>query len=126
MSSTAIFSAPAAETKCDATQSLHTPCTVVLGGSVYIQVMTNASGLTVWCKKVQHSGYATVFGLKKEEVSIEKEFKNRTQFFINNGTLKITNVEKSDSGQYLLEVFGGLNGILVRNNTVQLDVQGKY
>lgn len=90
---------------------------------MYIQVMTNASGFNVRCKKEEHSG--CFFSLKREEVTIEDKFKNRTQFFINNGTLKITNVNKNDSGHYSSEIFNP-NGTRYGITTVQLDVQGKY
>uniref|UniRef100_A0AAQ5XGB8 Immunoglobulin V-set domain-containing protein n=1 Tax=Amphiprion ocellaris TaxID=80972 RepID=A0AAQ5XGB8_AMPOC len=79
------------------------PCSAVLGGSVYIQVMTNASGYQLRCKKTLPSGSITVFNVRREKVTIQDEFKNRTEFFINNGTLKITNVERNDSGQYSIE-----------------------
>lgn len=113
----AIFSVPVAETNCSATSL----CTVSHGGTVYIQMMSNASGLIVRCKK----GSIPVFNLKKEEVKILGNFENRTQFFINNGTLKITNLEKNDSGQYISEVFNQ-DGFRMRNITFQLNVQGKY
>ncbi|KAE8285995.1 hypothetical protein D5F01_LYC15675 [Larimichthys crocea] len=97
---------PAAETKCDATSNTSVLCQVHLGGTVYIQMMNNASRHQLRCKKYLPTGTISVFSLKKEKVTIEEPFRNKTtEFFINNGTLKITNVEKNHSGRYNLEVF---------------------
>ncbi|XP_070769904.1 uncharacterized protein [Enoplosus armatus] len=112
---------PAAETKCCATQNTSL-CSVALGGSVYIQVMPNASGHHLRWKKLLPTGSVNVLSLKKEKVTIQEAFINRTQFFTNNGTLKITNVERNDSGLYSVEVFDP-NGVLVRDVNVKLDVQ---
>lgn len=112
---------PAAETKCDAIHNASL-CSATLGGSVYIQVMVNASGLLLICKKQLPTGYVQVFTLKKETVTIQEALKNRTEFFIHNGTLKITNVEKNDSGQYNIVVYNP-NGILMKNISFKLDVQ---
>lgn len=92
---------------------------------MYVQVMTNASDHQVRCKKQLPSGLVNVFTMKKEKVTIYGAFRNRTQFFIYNGTFKITNVERNDSGLYIIEAFDP-NGVLVRNINVELDVQGKY
>lgn len=62
--------------------------------------------------------------LKKGRVTIQESLKNRYQFFIHNGTLKISDVEKNDSGQYTIEIFN-LEGFHLRNIEVKLDVQGK-
>lgn len=112
---------PAAETECNATHNTSL-CSVTLGGSVYIQVMTNASGHRLQCKKQLPTGSMNVFSLKKEKVTIQEAFRNRTEFFIYNGTLKITNVERNDSGQYSVDVFDP-NGVLLKNINIKLDVQ---
>lgn len=116
---------PVAETNCNANANatqITSPCSVILGGSVNIQVMTNASGYQLRCKKELPSGPITVFSVRKEKVTIQEEFKNRTEFFINNGTLKITNVERNDSGQYSVEVFDP-NGVRVNIISFYLDVK---
>ncbi|TDH07689.1 hypothetical protein EPR50_G00108500 [Perca flavescens] len=94
----AFFSA--ADTKCNATQNTSL-CSVTLGGSVYIQVMTNASGHKLECKKHLPTGSINVFSMKRDKVKIQEYFKKKTEFFINNGTLKITNVERNDSENIL-------------------------
>ncbi|XP_058506438.1 uncharacterized protein LOC131472952 isoform X2 [Solea solea] len=110
------------ENKCGVTQNTSL-CSVSPGGSVYIQVMTNASGYQVLCKKQLPLGPIKVFTLKREKLTIQYEpFRNRTEFFINNGTFKISNVERNDSGHYIIEAFDP-DGVLVRNVKVHLDVQ---
>ena len=95
------------------------------GGYMSIQVIDNASGFQVLCKKQLSTGaIINVFSLWKEKLTIFEGFRNRTQFFINNGTFEITNVVRSDSGHYIIEAFDS-NGVLRRNLKVQLDVQGK-
>lgn len=112
---------PVAETKCNATHNTSL-CSATLGGSVYIQVMTNASGHLLECKKLLPTGFVKVFSLKKEKVKIGEAFRNRTEFFIYNGTLKIANVEKNDSGQYNVDVFDA-EAVLLKNIYINLHVQ---
>ncbi|KAK9518025.1 hypothetical protein VZT92_023353 [Zoarces viviparus] len=112
---------PAGETKCNATQNTSL-CSATVGGSVYIQLMTNASGQQLKCKKKLPTGSINVFSLKKERVTIQESYRNRTEFFINSGTLKITKLERSDSGQYTVDVFDP-EGIQLRTINVKLDVQ---
>lgn len=112
---------PATETTCNAAQNTST-CSVYLGDSVYIQVMANASGHQLRCKKQLPSGSINVFTLKKEKVVIEEALRNRTEFFINNGTFKISKVEKNDSGQYTVEIFTS-QGVRLETKNVNLEVQ---
>lgn len=112
---------PAADTICNATQNTSL-CSATLGGSVYIQVMPNASGHLLRCRKQLTTGPINVFSVKKDKVTIQEPFKNRTEFFINNGTLRISNVVGNDSGQYTVEVFDP-DGVLLRKTMVILDVQ---
>lgn len=112
---------PVAETKCDAIHNASL-CSATLGGSVYIQVMTNASGHLLQCKKLLTTGSVKVFSLKKEKVKIEEAFRNRTEFFIYSGTLKIANVEKNDSGQYKVDVFDA-EAVLLKSIYINLNVQ---
>lgn len=121
MSSLAFVSA--AETICYATQD-KSQCSVSLGGTVYIQITADASSYDVKFK-ASLSSDPNVFIKKKTTVIINERFKNRTQFFTNNGTLKMANVEKSDSAQYTFEIHNN-DGLLLRNGAVHLDVQGKY
>ncbi|XP_068506716.1 uncharacterized protein [Syngnathus scovelli] len=112
---------PPGESKCNGTlESSH--CSVTLGGSVYIQLMLNVRGHHLRCKKLLNNGSIPVFTIKKEKPWIQEAFRNRTEFFVDNGTLKISNVERNDSGQYIVEVFD-LNGRIVKTITLELDVQ---
>ncbi|XP_039453866.1 uncharacterized protein LOC120432777 [Oreochromis aureus] len=109
------------ETTCDLTKNT-CPCAPLLKGTVYIQVMTDASGREMKCLKVLPKGNITVFNIKKEKITTDKEFNNRLQFLIKNGTLKITNVRRNDSGQYSIEVFNS-NGVQEKNIHFTLDVK---
>ncbi|KAM9834487.1 uncharacterized protein ACBT44_012277 isoform 2-T2 [Syngnathus typhle] len=112
---------PPGESKCNGTlESSH--CSVTLGGSVYIQLMLNVSGHQLRCKKLLTSGSIPVFTFKKEKPLIQEAFRHRTEFFTDNGTLKISNIERNDSGQYIVEVFDQ-NGGFVKTITLELDVQ---
>ncbi|XP_025767845.1 uncharacterized protein LOC112848336 [Oreochromis niloticus] len=98
------------------------PCSPLLEGTVYVQVMTDASGREMKCLKMLPKGNITVFSLKKEKITTDKEFYNRLTFIIKNGTLKITNLKKSDSGQYSIEVYNS-NGFQEKNIYFTLDVK---
>lgn len=96
---------PVADTECNATETATLPCLATPGGSVFIQVMRNASGFKLWCKKETPDGLIKVFSVKRDEVTWwHEESRNRTEFFTHNGTLKIASVKKEDSGQYRVEV----------------------
>ncbi|XP_039871561.1 uncharacterized protein LOC120723850 [Simochromis diagramma] len=112
---------PVDETTCDLDAN-RCPCSPLLEGTVYIQcdVMANASGRDVKCLKVLPRVNITVFNIKKEKIMIDKEFNNRLRFM--NGTLKITNVKRNDSGQYSIEVFNS-NGVQEKNIYFTLDVK---
>lgn len=112
---------PVDETTCNVTKNT-CPCSALLEGTVYIQVMTDASGREVKCLKVLPSGPKTVFNLKKGRITTDKEFNNRLQFIINNGTLKLTNVRRNDSGQYRVEVFNS-EGVQEKKVNFTLDVK---
>ncbi|CAI5652034.1 unnamed protein product [Oreochromis niloticus] len=112
---------PVDATTCDLRTST-CPCSPLLEGTVYIQVMTDASGHDLKCLKVLPKGNITVFSLKKEKITTDKEFNNRLTFIIKNGTLKITNLKKSDSGQYSIEVYNS-NGFQEKNIYFTLDVK---
>lgn len=86
--------------------------------------MTNASRHQLRCKKQLPTGSMNVFSLKKDKVTIQDAFSDRMQFFINNGTLKFTNVARNDSGQYSVEVYDP-DGLRIKDIQIKLDVQGK-
>lgn len=93
---------------------------------MYIQMMDNASSHQVKFKKqLQLTKYTSVFTLKKGYVDRQEVYKSRVEFFIGNGTVKIQQVERNDSGQYSIEIFSP-NGMLLKKSQLILDVQGKY
>lgn len=112
----------AGETKCNITPN-SSLCSVALGGSVSLQLMTNASGRRLDFKKKLSNGFMNVFSLKKGKVTVHEAYRNRTEFLISSGTLKMTKMARNDSGQYSVEVFDE-NGIKLRNVIFTLDVQG--
>ncbi|CAG5991148.1 unnamed protein product, partial [Menidia menidia] len=108
------------ETECNIQNT--TLCSAVLGGSVYIKLMTNVSMYKVFCKKELSSEVINVFSWRNKKLKIENAFKNRTEFFHNIGTLKITNVARNDSGRYNIDIFDQ-DGILVKKNPFNLEVK---
>ncbi|XP_031600495.1 uncharacterized protein LOC116324090 isoform X2 [Oreochromis aureus] len=112
---------PGDETTCDLRTNT-CPCSPILEGTVYIQVMTDASGREMKCLKVLPKGNITVFSIKKGKPTTDKEFNNRLTFIIKNGTLKITNLRRNDSGQYSIEVFNS-DGVQQKNIYFTLDVK---
>lgn len=110
---------PVDETTCDLRTNT-CPCSPLLQGTVYIQVMTDASGREVKCLKVINN--IIVFNQKKEKITIDKEFHNRLQFIIENGTIKITNLRRNDSGRYSIEVFKS-DGVQEKTIHFTLDVK---
>ncbi|KAM8848263.1 uncharacterized protein ACB058_012011 [Synchiropus picturatus] len=115
----AFFSA--ADSHCDATQS-SAQCSVTLGASVYIQVLATAEGYRLRCLKQLPVGHVSVFSVRRDIVTVQETFRDRTHFFIKNGTLKITGVERADAGEFSVEVFS-TDGMLVRTIHVKLDVK---
>ncbi|MEQ2274949.1 hypothetical protein XENORESO_016378 [Xenotaenia resolanae] len=89
---------PPTETKCDANQDT-SPCSPVVGGSVCIKLLNNATNYKLKCFKDDFL-FVTC---NRGNLEIVEAYKNRTKFFIGTGTLKITNVERSDTGQYKVE-----------------------
>lgn len=112
-----------AEATCNSTWNTSV-CSATVGESLYIPVISNASGHQVWCNKELLSGSINVFKLK-QKLMIYEPFINRTEFFINNGTFMMSNVKMNDSGQYIIEVFDP-RGVHVKKMDVRLDVKGKY
>lgn len=120
----AFFAAP--ETLCVVINTNSSTCTATLGATVYIQMMKNASSHQVKFKKqLQLTKTASVFTLRKDNVIILEAFKGRVEVFIGNGTVKIMQVERNDSGQYGIEIFMP-DGRILQNSQLILDVQGKY
>lgn len=94
-------------TKCDFSALIFLippPCTPALGGTVYIKLMDDATGYVLVFSKNLPGKDVKVFIVKEGKVKIRQEYRNRTEFSIRTGTLQLTDVERSDVGQYTLDV----------------------
>ncbi|XP_029627179.1 uncharacterized protein LOC115205382 [Salmo trutta] len=91
------------EKSCDARE--HMSCHRALGETVCLQLMNNATGSELILKKKPTGASIRIFSMKNNTVSFHDSIKARSEFFINNGTFRISNTENSDSGEYLLEIY---------------------
>ncbi|XP_041751310.2 uncharacterized protein LOC121580321 [Coregonus clupeaformis] len=110
------------EKSCDARQNMS--CHGILGETVYLQLMNNATGSELKFKKVRTSVIIEIFKKKNNTVIIHDSIKARSEFFINNGTFRIANTEWNDSGEYLLEIYNS-SGIYLSTRRVQLIIGGR-
>ncbi|KAJ8015328.1 hypothetical protein DPEC_G00024980, partial [Dallia pectoralis] len=108
-------------TICDATQK-SSQCFVALGGTLDLKLMNNISGCELQFKKNRTEGPELIFIMKNNQVSIKKPTEGRSEFFMNNGSFRLTSVERTDAGQYLLEV-NDLNGLSLGTRQIQLHIQ---
>lgn len=91
------------ETRCNTAQIFFS-CNPVPGATLYLKLMTNATGyMLVFWKDLPKK--FPVFKVINETVTIRESYRNRTKFFIDTGTLKITEVKKDDAGRYSLYVY---------------------
>ncbi|XP_052344139.1 uncharacterized protein LOC118363380 isoform X4 [Oncorhynchus keta] len=102
------------ETSCDAIQN-GSQCYGALGGTVYLQLVTDATRydeLSFW--KGSTGAKTEILKMKKDKWVIKyTPIEDRVHFFINNGTLRLNNTRRNDSGEYLLEKYnseGKLSG----------------
>ncbi|MEQ2281842.1 hypothetical protein AMECASPLE_034478 [Ameca splendens] len=91
------------QTNCDTTQIM--ACTLVPGGTVYIRLMKNATGFMLMLNKNLPFKNLTVLVVKKGQVKIREEYRNRAEFVISTGTLMIADVKEDDAARYTLEVY---------------------
>ncbi|XP_024284860.1 uncharacterized protein LOC121838660 isoform X2 [Oncorhynchus tshawytscha] len=110
------------EKSCDARQNMS--CHGALGETVYLQLMNNATGSELIFKKDPTGASIKIFTMKNNTVIIHDSIKARSEFFINIGTFRISNTEKSDSGEYVLEIYYS-NGTHLSTGGVQLII-GAY
>eukprot|EP00063_Salmo_salar_P093158 XP_014067993.1 PREDICTED: uncharacterized protein LOC106611884 isoform X1 [Salmo salar] len=102
---------------CDARQNMS--CHGALGETVYLQLMNNATGSELVFRKDPTGASIKIFTMKNNTVRFHDSIKARSEFFINNGTFRISNTEKSDSGEYLLEIYDS-HGTRLSTGGVQL------
>ncbi|XP_014067988.1 uncharacterized protein isoform X5 [Salmo salar] len=94
------------ETSCDARQN-GSQCYGALGGTVYLQLVTDATGSDVLSFYKGPTGVNTEILKMKKDILVIRDTptKDRVHFFINNGTFRLNNTRSTDSGEYLLETF---------------------
>ncbi|XP_070994717.1 uncharacterized protein [Oncorhynchus clarkii lewisi] len=94
------------ETSCDAIQNV-SQCYGALGGTVYLQLVTDATrydALSFW--KGSTGARTDILKMKKNKWVIrDTTIEDRVHFFINNGTFRLNNTRRNDSGEYLLEKY---------------------
>ncbi|CDQ80693.1 unnamed protein product [Oncorhynchus mykiss] len=91
-------------TSCDAIQN-GSQCYGALGGTVYLQLVTDATrydALSFW--KGSTGAKTGILKMRMDKWVIrDTPIKDRVHFFINNGTFRLNNTRRNDSGEYLLE-----------------------
>jgi hypothetical protein len=79
-------------------------CYGALGGTVYLQLMNDATGSELTFKKDPTGASTEIFKIKQNKI-IHEFIKARSEFFINNGAFQINNTERSDPAEYCFETF---------------------
>ncbi|KAM4555488.1 uncharacterized protein PAE49_014524 [Odontesthes bonariensis] len=105
------------ETYCDGRQD-GAQCYGALGGAVVLQLMDDASEIPryEWRK-----GASVILSGRKNNI-VTNTIKIRSTFIPSNGTLKINNLSRTDSGEYTLRLFN-LNGRETGERTLKLSVE---
>ncbi|XP_030002177.1 uncharacterized protein LOC115427673 [Sphaeramia orbicularis] len=107
----------AVETSCDARQD-GAQCYGAVGGTVEIRLMDSTTGIHrfIWKKN-------TLRILRGQETKIvSNQYKNRSIFILNNGTFRISNLNRNDTGTYELELINS-SGIIIERRTQILSIQ---
>ncbi|XP_071002466.1 uncharacterized protein [Oncorhynchus clarkii lewisi] len=102
------------ETSCDARED-GSQCYAALGGTVYLQLTETTAYNHYSFYKGSTGARTQILKTKNDKWSIiYTPIKDRVHLFINNGTLKLNNTRRNDSGEYLLKKYnseGRLSGI---------------
>ena len=112
------------ETSCDARED-GSQCYGALGGTVYLQ-LTNITEYNYYSFLKGSTGAKTEIMKTKKGKWLIKDttIEDRVHFFINNGTFRLNNTRRNDSGEYLLEKYdseGKSSGTI----GLQLFIEGK-
>lgn len=110
------------ETFCDGRQN-NTQCYGALGGTVVIK-LTNSQETDGWSWKQWSNSKGPIFQWA-EAISLVTNYLNRSEFFTNNGTIRISSLSRTDGDQYKLETFNK-NGVRTEVTTLQLIIQGTF
>ncbi|XP_031645803.1 T-cell surface antigen CD2 isoform X4 [Oncorhynchus kisutch] len=92
------------ETSCDARQN-GSQCYGALGGTVYLQLTDTMAYNHYSFYKGSTDAKTEILRVKDTLVIRETPIKNRVHFFINNGTFRLNNIQRNDSGEYQFEKY---------------------
>ncbi|KAM9511898.1 uncharacterized protein ACWYII_046136 [Salvelinus alpinus] len=107
-------------TSCDAGQNRS--CYAALGGTVYLQLVTNARASEIMFKKGSNGNSIRIFRMKDNKVIIHDSITARSHFFISNGTFMINNTERTDLAEYVIVTFDK-NGTSLGTRRLQLLIE---
>ncbi|XP_062332406.1 uncharacterized protein LOC134032453 [Osmerus eperlanus] len=110
------------ESCCDATQGV-TRCYTPLGGTMWCLLVSDANELEVEFKQSKYETGDNILKSKRQNVTFNGTWKDRSHFYVNNGILKITGTVQTDYGDYNLTVHD-TNGTCVKYQKIQLLVGG--
>ncbi|KAM9413815.1 uncharacterized protein ACWYII_025447 isoform 2-T2 [Salvelinus alpinus] len=110
------------ETSCDARED-RSQCYGALGGTVYLQLVTDATRYGELSFYKGSTGNKTeILRMKKDKWVIkDTPIKDRVHF-INHGTFRLNNTRRNDSGEYLLETFNSV-GLASGTRGLQLFIE---
>uniref|UniRef100_A0A3B3WVK0 Natural killer cell receptor 2B4 immunoglobulin domain-containing protein n=1 Tax=Poecilia mexicana TaxID=48701 RepID=A0A3B3WVK0_9TELE len=111
------FSISGLSAHCDARNN-GTQCSGTLGETVFLRLIHNASGIKIDLLK----GNVILLQWRKN-ITVANEIKDRFDFIPDNGTFRINDLRRNDSGEYKIEMFDR-NGKNTGWKTLQLFVQG--
>ncbi|XP_042181762.1 uncharacterized protein LOC121846922 [Oncorhynchus tshawytscha] len=89
------------ETSCDARED-GSQCYGALGGTVYLQLTDTMAYSHYSFYKGSTGAKTEMLKMKATLVTRDTPIKDRVHFFINNGTFRLNNTQRNDSGEYLL------------------------
>nr|XP_046181179.1 T-cell surface antigen CD2-like isoform X2 [Oncorhynchus gorbuscha] len=92
------------ETSCDARED-GSQCYGALGGTVYLQLTDTMASHHYSFYKGSTAAKIEILKTKGTLVIRDTPIKDRLHFFINNGTFRLNNTRRNDSGEYLLEKY---------------------
>ncbi|XP_071254439.1 uncharacterized protein [Salvelinus alpinus] len=99
------------ESPCDAREN-GAQCYGALGGTVYLQLITNASGHQFRFWKDPTGAKTEILTMRGNISKTKGPIKGRSEFFINKGIVRIDNTVRNDSDKYCAETYNS-NGILL-------------